>query len=97
MGEVDLIILTKEHLEEFRSRLLEDIKELIKPLFDEKPENEKPEPKKWLRSNEVLEMLGISMGTLQKHSHGGKLTPTKIGGLNFYSREEIIKILNRED
>lgn len=82
-------IVTKEDLEKFRLQLLEDIKNLLP-----KPNN--TIEKKWLRTQEVLEMLGISLSTLQNLCYKGILHPKKIGGLNYYSNKEIENALNQE-
>ncbi|HMR90954.1 MAG TPA: helix-turn-helix domain-containing protein [Chitinophagaceae bacterium] len=80
-------IITKEDLEQFRLRLLDDIKELIS-------KQDTAEPKKWLRSHEVKALLKISTGTLQNLAISGQLKPAKIGGINFYRYEELECLLN---
>jgi hypothetical protein len=49
--------------------------------------------KKWLKSSEVRKMLGISPGTLQNLRVNGSLPFTKIGGIIFYSQEDIERLL----
>jgi len=78
-------ILTKEDLQQFKGELLA---ELVK-LFT----NQVPVKKKWLKSYEVRELLGISRGTLQNLKDNGTLHPTLIGGLLFYDYDEIFKIM----
>lgn len=80
-------IITKDDLEQFRLRLLDDIKEFI-------AKQDNSTVKKWLRSHEVKRMLNISTGTLQNMAINGKLHPTKIGGINYYRYEEIEILLN---
>tara|TARA_R110002033_G_scaffold136242_2_gene175808 strand:+ start:573 stop:863 length:291 start_codon:yes stop_codon:yes gene_type:complete len=81
-------ILTTEDLREFKKELLEEIREL---LNEEKAQIIK---KEWLKSSQVMDMLNISSGTLQKFRHNGTLSYTKIGGLVFYEGGQIEKILS---
>ena len=50
-------VITREDLNEFRSLLLNDLKEIIQPKSQQ--------IKQWLKSNEVRKLLNISPGTLQ--------------------------------
>lgn len=78
-------VITKEDLNEFRSLLLNDIKEMLKV----KPYTQK----QWLKSNEVRKLLNISPGTLQNMRINGTLSYTKIGGIIYYSNKDIDKVL----
>jgi len=79
-------IITIEDLNEFRSLLLNDLKEFIQP--------QSQQIKQWLKSNEVRKLLNISPGTLQNLRINGILTYTKIGGIMYYSYSDIEKVLN---
>lgn len=81
-------IITSEDLMEFKVELLEDIKELLQ-------NQNGPTPKKWLKSNEVRELLGISPGTLQNLRVNGTLPFTKMGGILYYDHLEIMEVLER--
>jgi len=81
-------IITSEDLMEFKVELLEDIKELLQ-------NQNGPTVKKWLKSNEVRELLGISPGTLQNLRVNGTLPYTKIGGVLYYEYHEIMEVLER--
>jgi len=85
-------IITTEDLLEFKHELLEDIKEIINHQSGFTP-------KKWLKSPEVREFLGISAGTLQNLRINGTLPYTKVGGVIYYDYSEIQKVLeeNRVD
>tara|TARA_R110002049_G_scaffold69023_2_gene178850 strand:+ start:13503 stop:13793 length:291 start_codon:yes stop_codon:yes gene_type:complete len=80
-------IITTEDLWEFKMELLHEIKE----LFNEN--QTKVIKKEWLKSNQVMDMLNISSGTLQRFRQNGTLSYTKIGGLMFYEAGQIEKIL----
>jgi hypothetical protein len=79
-------IITLEDLNEFRSLLLNDLKEIIQS----KPQ----QTKQWLKSNEVRKLLNISPGTLQNLRINGTLSYTKIGGILYYNHADIDKLLN---
>jgi hypothetical protein len=53
------------------------------------------EPKKWLKSSEVKSLLRISPGTLQNLRINSTLTYTKIGGIIFYSYEDILRVMEQ--
>ena len=82
------IIITTEDLMEFKVELLEDIKDLLN-------NQNKQSNKKWLKSNEIRELLGISPGTLQNLRINGTLPYTKIGGVLYYEYHEIMEILEQ--
>lgn len=81
-------IITTEDLMEFKMELLEDIKELL--------ENQNVHSnKKWIKSHEVRELLGISPGTLQNLRINGTLPFTRIGGVLYYEYGEIMEVLEK--
>ncbi|MCB0464430.1 MAG: helix-turn-helix domain-containing protein [Aequorivita sp.] len=81
-------VLTTDDLNEFKNELLEDIKTLINHQAGIKT-------KKWIKSPEVRELLGISPGTLQNLRINGTLPYTKVGGVIYYDYEEICRILEQ--
>jgi len=81
-------IITTEDLMEFKGELLEDIKALLKDQNGQ-------QGKKWLKSNEVRDLLGISPGTLQNLRINGTLPYTKIGGVLYYEYHEIMEVLEK--
>ncbi len=80
-------MITLEDLTEFRTTLLQDLKELL-------AKQSQPD-KKWLKSKEVRTLLNISHGTLQTHRINGTLTYTKVGGIIYYDQLDIDKLLTR--
>jgi len=78
-------VITREDLNEFRTLLLNDLKEILQ--F--KPE----QTKQWLKSNEVRKLLNISPGTLQNLRVNGIISYTKIGGILYYSSADLDKLL----
>ena len=78
-------VITREDLNEFRTLLLSD----LNTLFNSKPQQQK----QWLKSNEVRKLLNISPGTLQNLRVNGTLTYTKIGGILYYSSNDLEKVI----
>jgi hypothetical protein len=79
-------LITREDLNEFRSLLLTDLKEIFNAT--------EKQQKQWLKSSEVRKLLNISAGTLQNFRINGTLTYTKIGGIIYYDTIAIEKLLN---
>ncbi|MBV7530461.1 MULTISPECIES: helix-turn-helix domain-containing protein [unclassified Chitinophaga] len=78
-------ILTREDLAIFKTELFRELRELVSaPAL---------QPKKWLKTYEVRDMLGISPGTLQNMRINGTLSFTKIGGLIFYDYDDILQLM----
>jgi len=78
-------IITKEDLNEFGEKLLDEIKRLLGKSTGE--------PQKWLKSYQVKNLLKISSGTLQNLRTNGTLSFTKVGGIIYYKQEDIMKVL----
>jgi len=78
-------VITKDDLKNFKSELLTEIKEILKPSGGES--------KRWLKSSEVKKLLSISPGTLQNLRINGTLRYTKMGGILYYKSEDIQKIM----
>ena len=66
---MELQVLTTEDLEKFRKQLLTDIESLLNVKY----------PKKWLKTNEVMDLLGMSEVTLQTLRNKGLLPFRKLG------------------
>ncbi len=79
-------VITTDDLQEFKQELLDNIKDLL-------ADKSGIVPKKWLRSQEVKDLLGISQGTLQNLRINGTMPYTRIGGVLYYDYEEIMQLL----
>ncbi len=86
-------IITAEDLEEFKWDLLANIKEYLDKK-DGKNENQQHEDKVWIKSHQVQRMLGISPGTLQTLRLNGTIPYSKVGGVLFYNKADIARILD---
>jgi DNA-binding Xre family transcriptional regulator len=78
-------ILTGNDLENFRVQLLNDIENLLN----------RKRPKKWLKTNEVMELLGMSEVTLQTLRNRRQIPFKKLGGICYYNAEELDEFLTK--
>jgi hypothetical protein len=85
---MNIDIITKQDLDEFRIGLLNDIKLLI-----EGQGSGLKTSKQWLKSSEVRKMLSISPGTLQSFRIRGLLKYSKVGSTFFYKADDVQKML----
>ena len=81
-----LDIVTMDDLQQFKTDFLQEMKGII-------GQNNESQSKHWLRSSEVREMLKISPGTLQNLRINGTLPFRKVGGIMYYSKSEMDKII----
>jgi len=82
---MDIKIVTPEDLENFRIKLLEDIRKMLEPV-------KKPLPSK-IKSSEVKRLLAISSGKLHTLKVSGVLKSVKIGGTYYYDYSEVMNLL----
>ncbi|WP_346429839.1 helix-turn-helix domain-containing protein [Daejeonella sp. JGW-45] len=85
---IQIEIISKEDLQQFKNELIEEIRSIIK--------TEQSETKQWLRSKDVRKMLKISPGTLQTLRINGTLPFTKVGSIMFYKHEDIVRLLDNK-
>jgi hypothetical protein len=91
---MSLQVLTREDLDVFKTELFSELKTIISDST--KNNSKKDDPgNKWLKSHQVQRMLAISPGTLQNLRINGTIPFTKIGGVIFYSIDDINTILQR--
>lgn len=79
-------LITVDDLQDFKLELLSEIKCLLKGTGASLG-------KKWMKSEEVREMLGLSIGKLQTLRINGTLPFTKIGGVIYYDHEDIVNMM----
>lgn len=79
-------VITKDDLHQLKEEILNEISVLLK---------DRNEQKKWLKSADLRDMLGISPGTLQNLRVNGTLPFTKVGGNIYYAHEDVLKVLLR--
>lgn len=88
---MEISIVTQQDLLNLKSDLLESLDQMKKELLEKEPKKE--EEVKLLKSHQVQRMLAISPGTLQNLRVNGTLPYSKIGGVIFYDKKEILRII----
>jgi hypothetical protein len=83
-------IITREDLEAFGEKLMSQMKALLSGGSAE------GEPRKWIKSYQVKNLLKISSNTLQTLRDNGTIPFTKIGGILYYEIDAIQKVLRGE-
>lgn len=79
-------IATTEDLIDLKLELIDEIQKLL-------TNKSIKVPKRYLKSNDVMELLKISPGTLQNLRINGTLPYTKVGGIIYYDAEEIQSVM----
>ena len=77
-------LITKADLEQLKK----EIKDVIISLIDDKFSKNK-----WLKSNDVQKMLGVSNSTVKNLRLKGVLPHSRMGGSIYYNYSDIIKVL----
>ncbi len=80
-------LITTDDLREFKSDLLDDIKKILSSPLN--PSNKK----RWMKSPEVRDLLGISAGTLANLRINGTLQFSKVGGIILYDYDHIVQVI----
>jgi len=79
-------LVTQKDLQEFKNEVLVEIKKTLK-------EHGGQPVKKWLKTNEVCKILGVSVTTLLTLRINGVLPYSKIGGCLYFDYEDILKVM----
>lgn len=82
-------LVTVEDLESFKKELLIALQGILSQYIT-------PLPRKWLKTYEVRELLGVSPGTLQTLRNNGTIPFSKIGGIIYYDANEVDKLLQSQ-
>ena len=81
-------LVTIKDLHEFKNDLLLEVKKSLK-------ENAGQPTKKWLKTNEVRKLLGVSITALLTLRVNGVLPYSKIGGCLYFDYEDILKVMEQ--
>jgi hypothetical protein len=79
-------VITTDDLREFKMELLQELESFIKRLA------QKP-TKRWLKSPQVKDLMGISAGTLANLRVNGTLKFSKVGGIILYDYDHIVQVI----
>ena len=81
-------IASLEDLQQMKAEIIDELGKLIQNKDTLKPE-------KWVKSKRAREILNCSPGTLQNLRQNGTLEFSKVGGTLYYSKESILKTLEK--
>lgn len=81
---MEIELITKADFHSLKSEIVEEIKRLFQTPGEQK---------EWLKSADVMQLLGCSPGTLQNLRVNGTLPFTKMGGTIYYSRRAVMEVL----
>ena len=81
---MEIELITKADFHTLKSEIVEEIKRLFQSPA---------ETKEWMKSADVMRLFGCSPGTLQNLRVNGKLPFTKMGGTMYYSRKDVMNVL----
>lgn len=81
---MEIELITKADFHTLKSEIVDEIKRLFQSPSEQK---------EWLKSSDVMSLLGCSPGTLQNLRVNGTLPFTKMGGTIYYSRKDVMKVL----
>jgi hypothetical protein len=82
---MNLEILTRDDIKNFKTEIIEEIRRMIQP---------QTESKEWLKSSDVMKLLNCSPGTLQNLRINGTLPFSKMGGTIYYAYSDVMKVLS---
>ncbi len=93
---MEITIITKEELVEFKNDFLKEIEKLLmnnKEKISRLQNGRSPIEKRWMKSNEARKLLNISPGTFHKLKTNGIVPYSRIGKVCLYDYEEIVKLI----
>ncbi|PKR81784.1 DNA-binding protein [Brumimicrobium salinarum] len=88
---MEISIVTQEDLQELKDTILSSLASLKDELSTQNTSSNDPV---LLKSHQVQRMLGISPGTLQNMRAKGIIPYSKVGGVIFYNKEDILNIID---
>ena len=81
-------MVTLKDLEDFKNELLFELKKSFREMSGQPA-------KRWLKTNEVRKMLGVSITTLLTLRINGVLPYSKIGGCLYFDYEDILRVMEK--
>ena len=81
---MQLELVTKKDFQDLKMELIDELKKFFSPITEQK---------EWLKSGDVMKLLDCSPGTLQNLRVNGTLPFSKMGGTLYYSRNDVMKVL----
>ena len=79
-------VVTMDDLIQFKEEFFQELKKLLGSTQNQNNDL-------WIKTPELKKLLKISHGTLQNLRINGTIPYTKIGGIIYYNKQEILKII----
>lgn len=80
---MNIELLTRKDLEDLKIQLIDALNKQSSNGLE-----------RWLRAKEAMDILGISSSKLQKMRINGQITFTTFGGMYYYDRQDINKVMD---
>ena len=90
-SQMQISIVTQEDLQEFKEAIIASLELMKDELLENSSRTSEVE---LLKSHQVQRMLGISPGTLQNMRVNGTIPFSKVGGVIFYDKQDILNIID---
>lgn len=87
--EIELVTLAD--LKNFKEEILSEIRSLLEGKAELGPD------RKWVKSKDVQKLLQISAGTLQTLRNRRMIPFTRLGGVIYYNREDLKKMMEKKE
>lgn len=88
---MEISIVTQDDLHALKNDLITYLDQLKEELLQNK--TKKAPEVEFLKSHQVQRMLGISPGTLQTLRTNGTIPFSKVGGVIFYKKQDILQLI----
>jgi len=90
---MEISIVTLDDLQAFKSEIFDQLNKVKSEILENMTTKPQEPEMTLLKSYQVQKLLGISAGTLQTLRVNGTIPYSKVGGVIFYDKQDILKIL----
>ena len=87
---MEISIATQQDLMTFKEEILQALQQVKKEIIEESPKKTEVE---LLKSHQVQRLLSISAATLQNLRVNGTIPYSKVGGVIFYDKNEVMQVI----
>lgn len=92
---MEISIVTLDDLQAFKSEIFDQLNKVKSEILENMTTKPQEPEMTLLKSYQVQKLLGISAGTLQTLRVNGTIPYSKVGGVIFYDKQDILKILEQ--
>lgn len=87
---MEISIATQQDLMTFKEEILQELHKVKKEIIEKSPKKNEVQ---LLKSHQVQRLLSISAATLQNLRVNGTIPYSKVGGVIFYDKNEIMQVI----